>query len=53
MRLDIAVLQPGHERRIETGKTVAVVEIVEAQPMSERGPSAGAFIVEISSWREG
>ena len=36
MRLDIRLLQPGHEGGIETGQAIAVMEIVEAQPMSER-----------------
>ena len=37
MRLDIRVLQPGHERGIEAGKALAVVEIVEAQPVASEG----------------
>ncbi len=36
MGLDIGVLQPGHEGGIEAGKTLAVVEIVEAQAVAER-----------------
>ena len=35
MRVDVGVLQPGDEGGIEPGKTLAVVEIVEAQPVCE------------------
>ena len=53
MKAGIDLLQPGGEGGIETAETVAVVEVVEAEPMGKRGSQPGRVHCEISRRNEG
>ena len=53
MKAGIDLLQPGDEGGIETAETVAVVEVVEAEPMGKRGSQPGRVHCEISRRNEG
>ena len=49
MHLDVGVLQPRHERRVEAREALAVVKVMEAEPVAQRR----RVHCRISGWREG